>query len=161
MRREGITDSEIVKSIDDNDRAVANRICEALRSYKGCIDARLASFVSAVCNVDIEDFASPNREVEVAQTRWLYWYAYRYMTNSTYKAICDIHKRQFGKVYTAQNVAASVKKMTVMIDREPIWKKRWHAIRNIIKSQHEVAEEPPIPITITVPKNVEVTIKKE
>ena len=49
--------------------------------------------------------------------------------------------------------------MNIMIEQQPVWKKRWAIVKRIIKMQSEMVFEPQIPVTIAVPKNVELTFK--
>jgi hypothetical protein len=82
------------------------------------------------------------------------------MTNETYEKIGKLSGELYGKVFTKVGVASSVNKMNMMIEQQPIWKKRWTIVKQIIKLQSEMVFEPQIPITISIPKNVELTIKK-
>jgi hypothetical protein len=103
---------------------------------------------------------SNDSHLDVAQARCLFWYAYRYMTNETYEKIGKLSSELYGKAFTKVAVAESVNKMNIMIEQQPIWKKRWAIVRRIIKTQNEIVFEPQIPVTIAVPKNVVLTIKK-
>ena len=100
-------------------------------------------------------------DLDVAQARWLFWYAYRYMTNETYEKISKLSESMYKRKFTKTCVASSVNKMYSLIEQQPIWRKRWTIVKRIIKLQNEMVFEPQIPITITIPKNVELTIKKE
>jgi hypothetical protein len=82
------------------------------------------------------------------------------MTNETYEKIGKLSSELYGKTFAKVSVAESVNKMNIMIEQQPIWKKRWAIVKRIIKMQSEMVFEPQIPVTIAVPKNVELTIEK-
>lgn len=156
-----MTEEEIKTELENNERTTMTCVCDMLRGYESNIRIRLAEFVASVCDVEKEKMFSEDNHLDVAQARWLFWYAYRYMTNETYEKIGRLSKDVYGKAFTKMGVASSVNKMYTLIEQQPIWRKRWTIVKRIIKMQNELICEPPVPITITVPKNVELTIKKE
>jgi hypothetical protein len=153
-------EEEIKKELEENERKTIQCICDTLTNYEGRIRLYLADFIASLCEVDKDKMFSACNELDVAQARWLYWYAYRYMTGETYEKIGKL-SGLYGKTFTKVGVAASVNKMYTLIEQQPIWRKRWVIVKRIIKVQNEMLVEPPIPVTITIPKNVELTIKKE
>ena len=156
-----MTEEEIKQELADNERLTMLCVCDTLSNYESKIRIYLADFVASLCNVDKEKMFSENNSLDVAQARWLFWYAYRYMTNETYEKIGKLSGELYGKTFTKCGVAASVNKMYTLIEQQPIWRKRWTIVKRIIKMQNEMIIEPNIPITITIPKNVELKIKKE
>lgn len=156
-----MTEDEIKQKLEDNEREAIQTVCDALKNYEGRIMAYLANFVAALCDVDEDDMFSSNNSLDSAQARSLFWYAYRYMTNETYDKIGRLSLKPFGKKFTAFGVSASVNKMHNLIEQQPIWRKRWTILKRVIKTQNALVVEPNIPVTITIPKNVELTIKKE
>lgn len=156
-----MTEEEVKRNLEENERITMQSVCDTLRNHEGCTRAYLASFVASLCNVDEERMFSACNDLDVAQARWLFWYAYRYMTNETYEKIGRLSEELYGKVYTKVCVASSVNKMYSLIEQQPVWRKRWTIIKRIIKESNGTVVEPPTPITITIPKNVELTIKKE
>jgi chromosomal replication initiation ATPase DnaA len=156
-----MTEEELSKELEENERIMIKCVCDTLYNYSSKIRVYLADFVCALCNVDKEKMLSGKNEHDVAQARALYWYAYRYMTGETYEHIGRISKDVYGKEFTTVGVANGVNKMYALIEQQPIWKKRWNVIKRIIKTQNAMVVEQNVPITITVPKNVEITIKKE
>jgi hypothetical protein len=115
--------------------------------------------VASLCDVDRDKMFTECNNIDVVQARGLYWYARRYMTGDTYEKIGKTPTD--GKTFTKVGVATSVNKMAHLIESQPIWKKRWNVIKRIIKLQNEMVFEPQVPMTITIPKNVQLTIKKE
>lgn len=156
-----MTEEKIRSILEENERITMDNICDLLRNYERNIMAHLADFVAAICNVDSERMFSTCNDLDVAQARWLFWYAYRYMTGETYEKIGRLSQPIYGKTFTKVGVASSVNKMYSLIERQPIWRKRWTIVKRIIKMQNSMELEPHIPVTITIPKNVELTIKKE
>ena len=156
-----MTEEEIKQELETNERLAMKLVCDTLANYEDRIRVHLADFVASICNVDIERMFSTCNDLDVAQARWLFWYAYRYMTNETYEKISKLSESMYKRKFTKTCVASSVNKMYAMIEQQPIWRKRWTIVKRIIKLQNEIVFEPQIPITITIPKNVELTIKKE
>lgn len=156
-----MTEEEIKQNLEENERITMKCVCDTLSAYGGRIRLYLADFIASLCNVEKERMFSSCNDLDVAQARWLFWYAYRYMTGETYEKIGKLSKPIYGKAFTKVGVAASVNKMYTLIEQQPIWRKRWTIVKRIIKLQNEMEFEPQVPITITIPKNVELKIKKE
>ena len=156
-----MTEEEIKRELEQNESIAIQAVCDILMNYEAHIRTHLADFVASICNVEKERMFSSCNDLDVAQARWLFWYAYRYMTGETYEKIGKLSKPIYGKAFTKVGVAASVNKMYTLIEQQPIWRKRWTIVKRIIKMQNEMVFEPQVPITITIPKNVELTIKKE
>lgn len=156
-----MTEEEIKQELANNEQRMIECVCNALSNYELDMRTYLARFVSSLCDVEIERMLSDDNHLDVAQARWLFWYAYRYMTNETYEKISKLSESMYKRKFTKTCVASSVNKMYTMIEQQPIWRKRWTIVKRIIKLQNEIVFEPQIPITITIPKNVELTIKKE
>lgn len=156
-----MTEEEIKHELEQNESIAIQAVCDILMNYEAHIRTYLADFVASICNVEKERMFSSCNDLDVAQARWLFWYAYRYMTGETYEKIGKMSKPIYGKAFTKVGVAASVNKMYTLIEQQPIWRKRWTIVKRIIKMQNELTYEPLTPITITIPKNVELTIKKE
>lgn len=156
-----MTEEEIKLNLEDNEQHAMQIICDTLSTYENKARVYLADFVAALCHVEKGDMFSTCNNLDIAQARWLFWYAYRYMTNETYEKIGNLSRDIYGKAFTKVGVSSSVNKMARLIANEPIWTKRWAILKRIIKEQNPSIAEPPVPITITIPKNVELTIKKE
>ena len=158
-----MNEEQLTTTIDDFERNAIKTICETLQGYEATIHRHLADFVAALCNVEKEKMFADCNQADVSQARWLFWFAYRYMTNETYAKIGDMTSANYGKRFTKQGVAASVNKMAALIEQEPVWKKRWSIIKRIIKAQHTLIDEEAQehPIRIVVPKNVKVELRKE
>ena len=156
-----MTEEEIKQTLESDERNAMQLVCDILSNHEKSISMYLADFVASLCSVDKERMFSACNDIDVAQARWLYFYAYRYMTNDTYEKIGKLSGELYGKKFTKVGVAASVNKMYTLIEQQPIWRKRWTIVKRIIKLQNKMVFEPQVPITITIPKNVELTIKKE
>ena len=147
-----MTEGDIVEKLKDNEKQMVDKICLALSEYEGNIRTYLAKFIAALCDVDIERMFSNDNHLDVAQARWLFWYAYRYMTGETL----------YGKSFTKVGVAASVNKMYALIEQQPIWRKRWTIIKRVIKqSENFIDDETQKPIRIIIPKDANVELKRE
>ena len=157
-----MTEEEIKNELADNERIAMKCVCDTLLNYEGRVRNYLADFVASLCNVEKEKMFSENNSLDVAQARWLFWYAYRYMTGETYEKIGRISHDTYGKTFTKVGVASSVNKMSVMIEQQPIWKKRWTIVKRIIRITNSLIDEnTEEPIKIIIPKNANVELKRE
>jgi chromosomal replication initiation ATPase DnaA len=157
-----MTEEEIKNELADNERIAMKCVCDTLLNYEGRVRNYLADFVASLCNVEKEKMFSENNSLDVAQARWLFWYAYRYMTGETYEKIGRLSYDTYGKTFTKVGVASSVNKMSVMIEQQPIWKKRWTIVKRIIRITNSLIDEnTEEPIKIIIPKNANVELKRE
>lgn len=157
-----MTEEEIKQNLEENERITMNCVCDALSAYGGRIRLYLADFIASLCNVEKEKMFSTCNNLDVAQARWLFWYAYRYMTNETYEKIGKLSGDLYGKTFTKVGVAASVNKMYELIEQQPIWRKRWLIVKRIIKISNTLIEEQENqPIKIIIPKNANVELIKQ
>ena len=155
-----MVDDKVVSELKESQDFHIKKAVEHLLLCEKDINKYLSDFVAALCNVPKDKMLSNTHVVYCAHARYLYWYAYRYMTNDSYENIAAQCGKN-GHRYTQSAIATGVNKMSTMIENEPLWNKRWLIVKRIIKESNGSLSEPPVQITITVPKNVEVTIKKE
>jgi len=145
------------QQLDNHD---IEEICNMLCTHEIRIQDYLIYCVASLCNTDAKEMMTSVSRVSTIHARWLFWYAYRYMTHEPFVRISEITYR-YGRLFTEQSISNSVNKMGNMITRETTWENRWRIIKRIIKAREENMQPPSVPITITIPKNVELTIKKE
>lgn len=113
----------------------------------------LADFVAAVCGVEREDMFSNSDTACFAHARYLYWYAYRYMTGESYEKMA----RQVpngGHRFVLRSIQNGVNRMSMMIEEQPLWKKRWTIIKRIIKLREQDDDYIDKTIVIQVPKTL-------
>lgn len=157
-----MTEEETKQNLEENERITMQCVCDTLRQYGSRTRIYLADFIAALCDVEKERMFSDCKDLDVAQARGLFFYAYRYMTNETYKKIGELSKDVYGKVFTKMGVAESVNKMYELIEQQPIWRKRWTIVKRIIKQTNTLVEdEAQEPIKIIIPKNANVELKRE
>ena len=157
-----MTEGEIKQNLEENERITMQCVCDTIRAYGSRTRIYLADFVASLCDVEKERMFSACNDLDVAQARWLYFYAYRYMTGETYEKIGKLSKEIYGKTFTKVGVAASVNKMYELIANQPIWRKRWTIIKRVIKAGENVIEdEVKKPIKIIIPKDANVELKRE
>lgn len=145
-----------------------------LRKYDFNAQDMLASFVASICGIDLAEMLSSSEKLHLAQSRWLYWYALRYMTHDTYERISE-RTMLGGCRFSPRAVGFGITKMGRMIDSEDVWKGRWMVIKRMIKlsqdpmSYYENDFSNPMPekykLMLRVPKSikdkVEVVIQEE
>lgn len=141
------------------------KACEYLRRYEGDIEDYVAEIVASLCNVDVDKMLSDTSVAYLAQARWLYWYALRYMTNETYDKIAERTMSKTSYRFTPNGIGQSINKMSAMIVNEPIWTKRWIILKRIIKLRDTVVKEKSEMETVTMkiiaPKGVKLELKNE
>lgn len=125
----------------------------------------LIDCVCAECGVEREEIFSKRRKSRLVHARWLYWYAYRYMTNESFDEIAKSNKK-YGHDFDSRSITGGVNKMAYMISREQHWASRWAALRRTIKLRDD--EQKTLftqKITIYIPKElknkVEIEIKEK
>ena len=116
----------------------------------------LAEKTCELCNVTIEEmFTDTSHSKEYsAHARWLFWYAYRYITGESCKKIAQ--STFFGtRKYSASTVIAALNTIGIKMATEPIWHKRWKLLKQEIKeniTDVEIVEDNTI--VISVPKGM-------
>ena len=141
------------------------KACEYLRRYECDIEDYVAEIVASLCNVDVDKMLSDTSVAYLAQARWLYWYALRYMTNETYDKIAERTMSKTPYRFTPNGIGQSINKMSAMIVNEPIWTKRWIILKRIIKLRDTVVkgkiETETVTMKIIAPKGVKLELKNE
>jgi chromosomal replication initiation ATPase DnaA len=147
------SDESIKKGWADVEYKHIEKALEHLRQHEEDIRIYLADCVAAVCGVERKDMFSESDVACFAHSRYLYWYAYRYMTGEAYEKIA----RQVpddGHHFVLRSVQNGVNKMSRMIEEEPVWKRRWTIIKRIIKLRWQEDEGIDKTIVIQVPKTL-------
>lgn len=141
------------------------KACDLLRQHESRIEDYMADIVASLCNVDCAAMLTNSSVAYLAQARWLYWYAIRYMTNETYDKIAMRTTAKSGCKFTPNGIGQSINKMALLVAQEPIWVKRWTIIKHIIKLRDTVIKEKGDMETLTMkiiaPKGVKVELKNE
>ena len=158
MAQFDINEDYILTSWEKIDDDIIREVCRLLDKYNYDLLNNLIMFVSSLCNLDPIDMLSISDKIYVSQSRWLLWYAYRYMTHESYKKIAE-RTCIGGHVFNTRSVAAGIEKMAHIIETEDVWLKRWTIIKKIIKLWKNKEEVENNEITVTIPKNWKVKIK--
>lgn len=131
-----MTDKEkdFIANIDQKERETIEHVCELLRGFGEHLHNYLAIFVAHLCNIETDTMFNDTHDAHIAQARWLFWCAYRHLTNDTYRSMSDKYRRTDADTkFTHVAIRNGVIKMHEMIESEPIWAKRWSVIKHIIK----------------------------
>ena len=148
-------DDNIANKISDSQEYHIKKVVEHLQSCEQDIKNHLADFVSALCGVQKDSMLSNTHVAYCAHARYMYWYAYRYMTNESYEKIATLSCED-GHKYTQSAISTGINRMSVMIEQEPPWNKRWLIVKriiNVIKTQ-ERERDIDNTIVIQVPKDL-------
>lgn len=112
-------------------------ICEMIRHCDFNINDYIAHFIAAICDIEYEDLIGEDKRYFTSQCRWLYWYAYRYMTNEPYANIAK-RMKDLGREYTTSAIIIGVNRMARLIEDDSTWHKRWVLTKRIIKEHQEL-----------------------
>lgn len=126
------TENEIAQELQSIDNSTIKKACDLLRRHGAETFAYLADMVAAVCEVDTAEMLNDTKHLKNSHARWLFWYAYRYVTNEGYDSIAN--KTAKKRKFTASSVGYCITNMSMMVDSEPIWKKRWIIIKRVINA---------------------------
>lgn len=159
------TDEQIKNDWQRLETENIEKACDLLRQHESRIEDYMADIVASLCNVDCAEMLTNSSVAYLAQARWLYWYAIRYMTNETYDKIAMRTTAKSGCKFTPNGIGQSINKMALLVAQEPIWVKRWTIIKHIIKLRDMVVKEKSEMETVTMkiiaPKGVKVELKNE
>ena len=138
-----------------------SKALEHLRQYERDIQLFIADYVAALCDVSVEEMFKGSDVVYLAHARWLYWYTYRYATNESFDKIAS-QRFPNGHVFVQRTIQHGVNRMSLMIEREELWNKRWCVLRKILRLRESETRKPKNNIiTINVPRELTETIKIE
>lgn len=137
-----------------------NTALSYLRNYEQDITMYLADCVASVCDIDKETMFADNEVLHAAHARWLFWLSYRYMTHISFAKIAK-STDNLGHRFDARTIQNGANKMSMMVEGEPIWKKRWTIIRRIIRLFDKQDEREDRTIVVNIPKELKEQIKIE
>jgi len=157
------SDSEIKNDWIEIENKTIGKALNQLREYERETNNYLAHIVAALCDVDVEKMMSGVSSTHIAQARWLYWYAIRYMKNDTYEKISIAMNKESGLHFTPNGIGQSINRISEMISKEPIWTKRWTILKRIIKLRETISkdEQDVVTFRIIAPEGIKLNIKTE
>lgn len=157
-------ESEMLDAISNNEKETIKTVCDALNGHEAMIRSCLSDFVASLCGVSKEEMMSGQGGVDVTQARWLFFYAYKYMTGDTCERIGSFVSSADGGTYRAQSVSYGISQMSSYIDSFHVWNKRWTILKSVIKKVRDLKiEESPTDksVKIIVPKDTKVELIKQ
>lgn len=149
---------EITAGWQKADTEAIDIICHLLNTHEIDVQKYLADMVASLCRVSIADLLSEKQKTHIAHSRWLYWYAYRYMTNEPYYKMAEVSSTLGARV-SEQGISAGINKMQDLINNNNVWQQRWYVLKKIIKLRKQEKEVVNATITIQVPKELKNKIK--
>lgn len=126
------SDNDIAQDLKDIDQQTVDVVCDLLRQYSTKTSMYLANMVASVCDVDVDEMLTDTKHLQNSHARWFFWFAYRYMTNENYDSIA--RKTGTKRRFTVGSIGYCISKMSMMVESEPIWVKRWTIIKRVIKA---------------------------
>lgn len=151
------------KEISDIRETFLAELRDVLRRHEYNTLDMLAHVVCGVCDVDVADMLSSVNKQYLSQARWLFWYAYRFVTGETYEKIAE--RTAFdGRRFTIQSVAVGVTTMGRMVEKEKVWAERWSVVRQAIsvmygKDADAGRKTEDVTIQVIVPHGVKIDVK--
>ena len=135
----------------------------ALSGYTGNVKDIVATLVSSLCDVDKQEMLNEPRVATLVYARWFYWYVIKQLYGMTNESIS---KQSFSnRRFNISCVTQGILKMSMLIQSNTIWTKRWSIMKRVIMDANKV-EQPElfaqnITVKITHPKGVNIEIKEE
>ena len=126
------SDNDIAQDLKDIDQQTVDVVCDLLRQYSIKTSMYLANMVASMCDVDVDEMLTDTKHLQNSDARWFFWLAYRYMTNENYDSIA--RKTGTKRKFTVGIIGYCISKMSMMVESEPIWVKRWTIIKRVIKA---------------------------
>lgn len=155
-----------LEMMEKTEREIIESVCALLQGHEKGIQYWVAYFVASLCGVDFKKMLCGCNTIKIVQARWLFWYAYRYMTNDTYAKIAETTSLYYGKKFSLAGVAVGINKISLMIESEPMWKKRWIIVKRIIKTYQDndftrENEDKTVTLMVIPPKGINIKLKTE
>lgn len=158
-----IDEKEVVAKLLEIEDDKIKEACDIIRKSTRDIRSYLAHIVASVCDVDVEQMLKESHDVNIIHARWLFWYAYRYLTQESHKTIADRYK--YIRRFATSGVGIAIANMTQMISQEPTWTKRWNIVKKVVKTTQNSFDfdenQKDVEIVLTAPKGVKVKVKQE
>lgn len=131
------------------------KILSEIGKHELSVHDHLADIVASLCNIDKMTMLGSSEKAYVAQVRWLFWYAYRYMTGETFEKIGRMTHDCGGHKFASNGIGQGVNKMSALINSDPIWQRRWTTVKRIIKLREQESEvKVDNAITINIPRGL-------
>lgn len=154
-----VSENDEIKKANELEDQMLGTICETIRKYNVLSAKHLASITAELCGVDVEEMLHDTSHRMNSEARYLYWFAYRYLTEESYSSIA---KKPWQRRFTEQCVGAAILRMGNLIGANTIWTKRWvilkHVIKGILEHKPKQSElfDDEVTIRIISPKNVHI-----
>ena len=133
------SDNEIIEDWKKLEEESMQVICDKVKNYERDIQDYLAELVASQCDLDMSEMMTKDDRIHCNHARWLFWYAYRHMTNDTFEHLSQITER-YGRKFSHQGINSAVNKMSNLIADNTIWTKRWTVLKRIIKMRDHATE---------------------
>jgi len=153
---------EIESKINEMEQKVLKDMEIILKRHNFNMTTFLAHIIASICDIDVTEIFSVNNKAYLSQSRWMFWYAYRYMTGETYERIAE--KTSFeGHKFHVQAIIHGITSFAKLLEYDRSWGDKWKMVKEFIKIKNGMGQgkDEKHEVVITVPKNVEVKIKKQ
>ena len=145
-----------------------DKILQAIRHHELDMQDYIAETVAAICNVEKEAMLGESDKSYLSQARWFFWYAYRYMTGETLEklSLLTLKANNNTRKFSTTAIGAGYNKMSMLIQNDPLWEKRWSIIKRIIKLRSNALEaKEDNTIVVSIPRHlkdkIQITIKEK
>lgn len=156
-------EEELKQVVDELEDKTIEKVCQIIQNYNGELKTILAYITASLCDVKAEDLLVDTTRMDVVRARWLYWYAYHYMTGETHESISRKSEEQ--RKFATSAVGAGITKISALIDTSSVWSKRWAYLKRVVKiltKQTETKQkQQTIQIKVTAPKGTKIILKQE
>lgn len=136
---------------------------DALREYNISVTKYLAELVASLCNTTVDAMmteSSRSSNHPMVYARWLYWYAYKRLTQDSCNEI-SLKTQHFGRRFSPTAISFGVSKIMLMISENKLWCKRWSILRRVIEEVNGCdLSQSTIRLKVVNPQGVNIEIEK-
>ena len=89
--------------------------CDAIRQCDIDVQKNLAEIVASICEIDYDTMMGDEKRYYTAQCRWMFWHAYRYMTNEPYVKMAE-RLGKYGHKFSVPAIITGVNNLEETLD---------------------------------------------
>lgn len=155
-----MNEEQAIQEMKDLEREAIYNVCGILVGYNMLFRENLERVVASLCDVPVVSMLFDTTRIDYVRARWLYWYAYRYMTDESLERIGKLHNTV---EFSGCAVGRAISKMAMLIGGDTIWTKRWIILKRFIKAilKNEDAINNTVTVKVAAPKGINVELKQE
>ena len=133
-----MNEKEAKEIIKESERKAIDDACNALRGHVRLTEECIAQLVASLCNVRVRDMLMDKGRSPFSLARGLYWYTIKQVFNVTNDYISKASTKHTH--FKISCVRLAISNMSMLIQKDSIWQKRWYIIKRVIDEIYKVDE---------------------